>query len=1107
MHIFLEAAQRMHSFSEMKETIGKGAVHVVGLNPPAKAHFAALLCQNLKKQAIFVTDSDYSAKRYAEHFAFYLKEDVLFYPSKELEFFKADAKSNELLNQRLQVLEKLSSGADETITVMSVDALLQFTVDINTYRAESLVLSSGDTVSLSDIVKKLSQMGYTREELVEGKGQFSVRGGIVDVFVPTAENPYRIELFGDEIDSLRAFDIFTQTSVENVNCIKIGPADEDFQNKTADTSVLEYFKDDAFVFFDEPAAIKERVDGLNWDIEETVKALAEKDADFVFQEQYIHNYYDILKQLLAHSFIGLLELDRSVSDYHASAVYHINAGEIGRAPTERSAFYNELSEWLKNGYTVVFSVDKERQSVLETDLSDAGFSVVMDAKKGKKGKIHFASGGLLKGFYYEEIKFAFFGEEEIFGRAPKKRLKRRKMDSAARIRDFHDLDIGDYVVHRTHGIGQYMGLDTLEVEGKRHDYLKVKYNGDDFLYIPTEQLDLLQKYVGKDGTVRLNKMGGADFARQKQKVKASTEELARELVALYAARQNAKGYAFSPDTEWQKTFEETFPYEETDDQLRSIAEVKQDMESERPMDRLLCGDVGYGKTEVALRAAFKAVMDSKQVAILAPTTVLVMQHFNTFSTRMKQFPIRIAELSRFKTKKEQTQILQKLKSGEIDIVIGTHRLLTKDVVFKNLGLLVVDEEQRFGVKHKERIKEMKHNVDVLTLSATPIPRTLHMSMINIRDMSVLTEPPENRFPVRTVVMEQNDAVTNDAIRRELSRGGQVYYIHNRISSIESVARKLKNAFPDANISVAHGAMEEDRLEEIMMEMLEGNIDILVCTTIIETGLDIQNVNTIIIEDANRMGLSQLYQLKGRVGRTNRRAFAYLLYRPDRVLNETATKRLKAIKEFTEFGSGFKIAMRDLEIRGAGNILGAQQHGHMDTVGYDMYCELLAQSVTELTGETPKEEWQPTVDINVEAYIPPAYIKNHTMRLDIYKKIASIESEEDALNTGDELLDRFGDMPKSVVSLLSVAEIKVLAKDATISEITVKDGKILCYFKGDMQLEAIAGLVTEYGSKFFVSAGARPYMVLKYDAKKTDNILQFVKKFLQQYKKHLHHNEK
>lgn len=1102
MNIFLDVAKQFCDYSNMVEQIGKGAIGVVGLTPSAKAHFAASLCLDLSCQGIYVTDSDYSAKKIAEELSFYFPDAVLYYPSKELDFFKADAKSNELQNQRLLVIERLMEEKPQTITVMSLDALLQFTVDKKNYQESFFLVETGCTLFMEQVVKQLTDMGYVREDMVEGKGQFSVRGGILDVFPPTAENPYRIELFGDEVDSIRSFDVFTQVSIENEQTATIGLAQEGIRRQNGQTCVLEYFSKNAAVFFDEPNAISQRVEGLNWDIAESVKAMAEKDKSFVIQEKYIHNYFDVLPRLLEHPFLALSELPQQYPDFRMANVYSIPSGDIGRAQGDRKQFYEDLRQWTDN-YTVVFSVDRERWDTLSADLTDAGFSVFIAKENITFGKINLVDGGLKKGFYYETPKIAFFGEEEIFGRSPKRRIRRKKLDSASKIRDFNDLNIGDYVVHHTHGIGQYMGLDMLEVEGKRHDYLKVRYNGDDILYVPTDQLELLQKYVGKDGTVRLNKMGGADFARQKKKVKESTAELARELVALYSARQNAKGYAFSPDTEWQKTFEADFPHEETDDQLRSIAEVKQDMESSRPMDRLLCGDVGYGKTEVALRAAFKAVMDSKQVAILAPTTVLVMQHVNTFRNRMQKFPIRIAELSRFKTKKEQTQIIQQLKSGEIDIVIGTHRLLGTDITFKDLGLLVVDEEQRFGVKHKERIKEMKHNVDVLTLSATPIPRTLHMSMINIRDMSVLTEPPENRFPVRTVVMEQNDAVVQDAVRRELSRGGQVYYIHNRIASIASTARKLQKAFPDAKISVAHGAMEEEPLEEIMMEMLEGQIDILVCTTIIETGLDIQNVNTIIIEDANRMGLSQLYQLKGRVGRTNRRAFAYLLYRPDRVLNETATKRLRAIKEFTEFGSGFKIAMRDLEIRGAGNILGAQQHGHMDTVGYDMYCELLAQSVSELSGEVAAEEWQPVVDINVEAYIPPSYIKNHAQRLDIYKKIASIESDEEKLYVESEICDRFGDMPESVASLLMVAEIKYIAKLCGIGEITVKENQIFFYFKEQMHLESIANLVSEYGKQFMVSAGTKPYMVLKHLGAKDKNLLVCVKKLLQKYKKHLH----
>ena len=1098
-----KAAQKIGVFNEILNFSGKGAKNVVGLTRPAKAHFATFLCKESSHQGVYIADSDYEAKKIADELMYYLGDSVYYYPSKELEFYKADAKSHELLNERLEVIEKLAfSKRKETITVMSLDALLQFTVDLNSYKESVINLSVADEISIEHLAKKLVKLGYVREDTVEGKGQFAIRGGIIDVFAPAMENPVRIELFGDEVDSIRQFDVFSQVSVENLSSTAIGAANDTFCANSKETSVLEYFDDDALIFFDEPHKISERYDGLKWDIEETVKVLAEDNENFIFKEKYIHDYYDVLHELLNHTFIGLFELPFPCRDYKPIKEFNITVGDLGKALGEREKFYEEVREFLKNGYSIIFSASDDAREKLTEDLTLNGF-LINQSDKILKTKINFTTGGLSRGFYYEEEKIAVFGEEEIFGKAPKKKGKRKKLDSASKIRDFNDLDIGDYVVHHTHGIGQYLGLDTLEVEGQRRDYLKIKYNGDDFLYVPTSQLDILQKYVGKEGTIRLNRMGGADFARQKKKVKASTEELARELVSLYAARQQAKGFAFSPDTEWQKSFEEAFPYVETDDQLISIAEIKKDMESTRSMDRLLCGDVGYGKTEVALRAAFKAVMDSKQVAVLAPTTVLVMQHFNTFCERMKKYPIKIAEISRFKTKKEQTQIIKQLKSGEIDIVIGTHRLLGTDIEFKDLGLLVVDEEQRFGVKHKERIKEIKNNVDVLTLSATPIPRTLHMSMINIRDMSVLTEPPENRFPVRTIVMEKNDAVLNDAIRRELSRGGQVYYIHNRIASIASCAKKIQDTFPDAKIAYAHGAMDEDTLENIMMEMSEGAIDVLVCTTIIETGLDIPNVNTIIIEDANKMGLSQLYQLKGRVGRSSRRAFAYFTYRPDRVLNEVAAKRLRAIKEFTEFGSGFKIAMRDLEIRGAGNILGAEQHGHIDTVGYDMYCELLAQSVSELTGEVPKESWQPNIDINIEAYIPPAYVKNHSTRLDIYKKIASIENDEEKLEVESEICDRFGDLPKSVERLIKIAEIKYLAKNANISEVTLKDGSIICYFKGDMDIRAISGLVEMFSQRFFVSAGIKPHMVLKPKPTGKEDVLEVVKKLLEEYNKLLH----
>ena len=1105
MKLFQELIRQSDEYLVAEENMRQGVTpaNISGLTESGKAHLAASLCQNLGRSGLVVTDSEYSAKKLYEDLAFfYGVENTLYYPAKEMEYYKVDARSNEFINERLKVLSQLANTKENTLLVMGVDALLQFTIDYEAYVDSFITLALGHTFSTDELAQRLVDMGYTREDMVEGCGQFSIRGGILDVFTPSAENPYRIEFFGDEIDSIRTFDPLSQISIDEADSVTVGAVDEGFQSRAGHPSIMQYIDKNALVFFDEPHRVSERAEGFLWDINETVKALIEKEVIAEPEEQYIHDYYDVLSVLLKHPFAGLYALPHSCKDYRPRANVSVTMGAVNSFAGKREFFYNDLEDWAAKDYRiVVLAGSRMKLEGLYEQLKEHGLDAAYleeAAEKLEPGRIFLLEGGLRKGFYYPLTKFVIISDEEVFGKAAKKRPRKKKLDSASKIRSFTDLDIGDYVVHQTHGIGQYVGLDTLEVEGCRRDYLKIKYNGEDFLYVPTDQLELLQKYIGKDGHVRLNKMGGAEFARQKAKVKKSTLELAQELIALYSAREKSKGYAFSPDTAWQAEFEGKFPYEETEDQLRSIEEVKTDMERERPMDRLLCGDVGYGKTEVALRAAFKAVMDSKQVAYLAPTTVLTMQHFNTFMRRMKDYPIKIEMLSRFKTAAEQRKILKNLKNGEIDIVIGTHRLLGKDVEFKDLGLLVVDEEQRFGVKHKERLKEMKHNVDVLTLSATPIPRTLHMSMINIRDMSVLTQPPDDRYPVSTFVMEHNLPVLVDAVKKELSRGGQVYYLHNRIQSIASTARRLQEAVPDARIRYAHGQMEEDELEEIMMDMLEGEIDILVCTTIIETGLDIPNVNTIIIEDADRMGLSQLYQLKGRVGRSNRRAFAYLTYKRNKVLNEVAVKRLQAIREFTEFGSGFKIAMRDLEIRGAGNILGAQQHGHMDSVGYDMYCKLLAESVHELQGVPEETPWQPVIDINVEAFIPPKYIKNHTMRLDIYKKIASVVDEQDYSDVLDEIVDRFGEPPQSVIALLDVSFVKALAKRAGVSEVEYKESRMVCRFKDAVNLEAVAGLIGEYRGRLLLSAGNKPYLTLKLSDSEKKKPLETIKKLLQAY---------
>ena len=1075
---------------------------VTGLTEQSKAHITAMICGETKACGMVVCDSDYSAKQFCEDISFFSGKEAIYYPSKEIEYYRVDAKSTELEAQRLSALGRLAEEGDEALLVLGIDALLQFAADFSAFKSSMITLSDGGSFAVSELLEKLTELGYAREDMVESKGQFSVRGGIVDVYPPGAENPYRIEFFGDEIDSIREFDPIMQTSVQKLASVRIEAAREMVQTAENRPCVADYIPVEAPVFFNEPERIRERAEGYLWDIGETVSALLEKGVIEKAEEAYIHDYEKVLSILLKHPFIGLFTLPQSTRDFHPKMAVNVTTHGVNIYSGRRDLLYTDIKEWLSVGYAVVLAAGNAMQGeALLRELSEQGFPAFLsrDPEEATQGQILILEGRLKKGFSYPACGLLLLSDSEIFGREAR-RSRRRKVAKGNKLKSFDDLDIGDYVVHSTHGIGQYVGMDTLTVDGHYKDYLKIQYAGEDFLYVPCDQLDLLQKYIGKEARVRLSKMGGADFSRQKAKVKKSTMELAQGLIQLYAARQASRGYAFSPDTTWQKEFEDRFPYEETEDQLSAIAEVKADMESDQPMDRLLCGDVGYGKTEVALRAAFKAVQDSKQVAYLAPTTVLALQHYNTFIRRMKDFPIRVELISRLVSAKEQTAILKRLKTGETDIVIGTHRLLGKDIEFHNLGLLVIDEEQRFGVRHKERIKEMKNNVDVLTLSATPIPRTLHMSMVNIKDMSLLSEPPQDRYPVSTYVVEYNPVIVLDAIKKELSRGGQVYYLHNQTQSISACVRRLAQELPDARIRFAHGQMDPEELEDVMMLMQQGEIDILVCTTIIETGLDIQNVNTMIIEDADRLGLAQLYQLRGRVGRSNRRAYCYLTYRRDKALREEAVKRLSAIREFTEFGSGFKIAMRDLEIRGAGNLLGAEQHGHMETVGYDMYCRLLEECVNELQGRPPQEEdWEPQLDFEADAYIPATYIRSHRLRLEFYKKIGAVTSEADSRDVADEMIDRFGDYPNCVENLLMAAQSKALAKETEISQVTVREGSVLCYFKGTFQPAKIAELIGKYQGRILLSAGQKPYFSYRMQEADKKNVAACIKSLLQAYK--------
>ena len=1098
-------------WKQLNQYFGEGIspLSVTGLTEQAKAHVTAHLCAQKQTGAMVVCDSDYSARRFCEALRFFTEAESIYYPSKEIEYYKVDAKSNELEAQRLAALGRLAEEGEQAVFVLGVDALLQFAADFAAFRQSIITLEDGGSYHVETLLEQLTNLGYVHEDMVEARGQFSVRGGIVDVYPPAAENPYRIEFFGEDIDSIREFDPIMQTSVQRLDAIKIEAAREQMAGTKGHPCVADYIADEAIVFFDEPERIRERAEGYLWDINETVAALLEKGVIEEAKPSYIHDYQKVLEKLLQHSFVGLFTLPQSTQDYRPKMIVNITGHDINTYSGHRDMLYVDVEDWLKQGFAVCIAASSALQAeALFREFSELDFPAFLSKNPDEAvaGRVLITEKALKRGILYPESGLVLLSDSEIFGRETRK-ARRKKAHKGNKLKSFDDLDIGDYVVHSTHGIGQYVGLDTLTVEGHLKDYLKIKYAGDDFLYVPCDQLELLQKYIGKEARVRLSKMGGADFGRQKARVKKSTMELAQGLIQLYAARQASKGYAYTPDTTWQKEFEDRFPYEETDDQLTAIREVKEDMESARPMDRLLCGDVGYGKTEVALRAAFKAVQDSKQVAYLAPTTVLALQHYNTFTRRMKDFPVRVELLSRLISQKEQSAILKRLKNGETDIVIGTHRLLGKDIEFHDLGLLVIDEEQRFGVKHKERIKEMKHNVDVLTLSATPIPRTLHMSMINIKDMSVLSEPPQDRYPVSTYVVEYNPVIIENAIKKELSRGGQVYYLHNRTQSISACARRLAESIPGARVRFAHGQMDPETLEDVMLQMQAGEIDILVCTTIIETGLDIQNVNTMIVEDADRLGLAQLYQLRGRVGRSNRRAFCYLTYRRDKSLREEAVKRLSAIREFTEFGSGFKIAMRDLEIRGAGNLLGAEQHGHMETVGYDMYCRLLEECVNELQGRPATEEdWEPQLDFEADAYIPATYIRNHRHRLEFYKKIAAVANEEDSRDTADELIDRFGEYPACVSNLLLAAECKALAKQTGIAQITMRDNNILFCFKNSFDPALIAQLIGAYKGKILLSAGQKPYFSYRLTDAEKKTVLASIKSLLQTYKD-LHNEEK
>lgn len=1076
---------------------------VAGLSGSARTMLISSLHENTGKPQLVVTHNLFQAQKLYEDLTSLLSEDeVYLYPVNDLISSEMAISSPELKSQRIEALNQLSRSFKGVI-ITPVAGLRRYLPPVEVWKKAGLAFQVGEDIDSDEILKKLVAMGYERSSMVQTPGEFSVRGGIIDIYPLTEKNPVRIELFDTEIDSIRFFEAETQRSQDKVKAISIAPAEElilfdEHYNNAADridaklASTLKNIKDDALketlvenisyetgrlrekqqfqsmykyasLFYDEPASLLQYISPNSLvvmdeigRIQETSQQLDKEEAEWqtallehgeLVQDLTISpDTNGLLGDKKAFPIIYLSLFLRHVPHTQPQNILNVECKSMQNFHGQMNVLKGEMDRWKKLGFAIVFvAMNKERANRLERVLADyemdAGIIAADQNIQPKTSQI--LLGDLGSGFESVKQKLVVITEEEVFTKKAKRPARKQKMTNAERIKSYSELKVGDYVVHVNHGIGKYLGIETLEIKGVHKDYLHIKYSGNDKLYVPVEQIDQVQKYVGSEGKEpKIYSLGGSDWKKVKSRVKSSVQDIADDLIKLYAEREASRGYAFAEDGAEQSEFEGSFPYQETDDQLRAIEEIKKDMESVRPMDRLLCGDVGYGKTEVAIRAAFKAIMDGKQVAFLVPTTILAQQHFETFRERFSEFPITIGSLSRFRSKKEQNEVLKGLKAGTVDIAIGTHRLLSKDVQYKDLGLLIIDEEQRFGVTHKEKIKTLKSNVDVLTLTATPIPRTLHMSMLGVRDLSVIETPPENRFPVQTYVMDYNGSLVREAIEREMGRGGQVYFLYNRVDSIERMAEQISMLVPDCRVAYAHGQMSENELESVMLEFLEGNYDVLVSTTIIETGVDIPNVNTLIVYDADKMGLSQLYQLRGRVGRSNRVAYAYFTYQRDKVLTEVAEKRLQAIKEFTELGSGFKIAMRDLSIRGAGNLLGAQQHGFIDSVGFDLYSQMLEEAIQERKGNKPKEV-EEDVDLNIEvdAYIPTNYIGDEKQKIEMYKHVRAAKALKDISDLQEEFVDRFGDYPVEVECLLLVAGIKLRAKREGVKLIEQKQDTV------------------------------------------------------------------
>lgn len=1131
--------QRWYQWNQyltIQNNVNEGHSMIInGLSDSQRHHLAYSLLTDGSKKALYVAANDLQARKAYRDFKSLFGEGVLYFPFREKMLYDVEAKSHEQAFQRLDCLAKMIQD-DYTLVVLSCESLLDFYMPSEEFQNYIFTLRMGDVVHPEGLIARLVMMGYEREEQVEAPGQFALRGGIIDLFPVQSEKPVRIELFDVEIDSMRVFDIENQRSYETIDKVEIIPAKEfllsgekaaeiaekvntevkNILEKLQDQelierfrsnfnqyveklrnityfpgmdkfipyfydsghSIIEYFRSGTVIMMEDVTRLKQRCTHVIDEYHRQCEILMEKGMILPGSVSMYFNPEEIPGQLRSRQVIYLNTLEYGESLTEVGKKYFMKGKNIESYRGQLGELKKDIQNWIEKGFQVtLLAATEQRQKGIKQILSEENIRVHTDGVIDDIPCVLIRQGRLENGFIYPQIQWAVLCESDIEAKSKSKAVSGFK--GGSKIKVFTDLKVGDYVVHQTHGIGLYTGTETLEVDGIKREYLKVQYRDDGFLYIPTTQMDLIQKYIGTEGkNPKLNKLGGSEWTKAKKKVKESLKELAEGLIKLEAERAAKKGFAFSPDTVWQKQFEEFFPWEETKDQLRCVEEIKKDMESTKNMDRLLCGDVGYGKTEVALRAVFKAAMDGKQSVFLVPTTVLASQHFENFKVRFGPFPITVEMLSRFRTAGEQKKIIRDLKSGKIDVVVGTHKLFHKDIKFRDLGLLVIDEEQRFGVEQKEKIKACYPTVDILTLSATPIPRTLHMSLAGIRDISTIEEPPEHRYPVQTYVLGFREDVVEDAITREIAREGQVFYLFNRVKGIQSKAARLQELVPEASVGFAHGQMSERQLEKIILSFLNREFDVLVCTTIIESGIDMPNVNTIIVEDADRLGLAQLYQLRGRVGRSNRLSYAYLTYRNDKVLNEVAEKRLKAIREFTEFGSGFKIAMRDLQIRGAGNLLGPEQHGHMESVGYDMYVKLLDEAVKELKGQPLLPETNEViVELKMDAYLDEYYIRDEKARLDMYKTIAAIETEEEAMDVIDELVDRYGNIPDPSSNLIEIALVKNLAGDCGFHMIKQKDDMILLYFhdKKNLPFTLLSKLMQEEKGKLLFSAGKTPYL--------------------------------